>query len=73
LAAFAVSLLPLHPIILTLCGGVAFLLVLVPLLALTRAVTSQEMASLVSYFSSVRLLSSLFTVIVKYYQLFSKA
>ncbi|MGA1974356.1 MAG: oligosaccharide flippase family protein [Conexivisphaerales archaeon] len=73
LAAFAVSLLPLHPIILTLFGGVVFILVLVPLLALTRTVNSQEVASLATYFSSVRPLSWLFTVIVMYYELFSKA
>jgi O-antigen/teichoic acid export membrane protein len=73
LVAFAVSLLPLHPIILTLGGGVAFLLVLVPLLAVTHAMSDQEVASLQTYFSSTKPLGLLLDMLVRYYHIFRKA
>jgi len=72
LAAFAFSLLPLHPILLTLGGGFVFLLVLVPLLALCSAVTEQDIASLEVYFGGVRPLSALLGLLVGYYRMFRK-
>jgi O-antigen/teichoic acid export membrane protein len=73
LVAFAVSLLPLHPIILTLGGGVAFLLVLVPLLALSHAMSDQDVSSLQSYFSSIKPLALLLDILIRYYRIFRKS
>jgi O-antigen/teichoic acid export membrane protein len=72
LVAFTVSLLPFHPIILTLVGGVAFLMVLVPLLALTHAVSDQDVAALQTYFRSIKPLALLLDLLVRYYQAFRK-
>ena len=69
---YPLSFLPLHPLIVTLLGGVAFLLLVVPLMALTRAVERRDMEALDAYFRSVRPVSSLFGIVAKYYDIFQR-
>jgi hypothetical protein len=70
---YPLSFLPLHPIIVTLLGGVAFLLLVVPLMALSGAVRRQDMEALDGYFRSVRPVSSLFGIVLRYYRFFARS
>jgi O-antigen/teichoic acid export membrane protein len=69
---YPVSLLPLHPIAVTLLGGVAFLLLVIPLMALTGAVKRQDMIALDGYSRGVGPVSYVFGIVVKYYDIFER-
>jgi O-antigen/teichoic acid export membrane protein len=69
---YPLSFLPLHPILITLLGGVTFLLLVIPLMALTKAVGRRDMETLDGYFRSVRPVSSLFEIVLRYYEIFSR-
>ncbi len=69
---YPVSLLPLHPIIVMLLGATAFLLFVVPFMALTKAVGREDMEALDGFFRNVKPVSSLFGLVLRYYEVFSR-
>jgi O-antigen/teichoic acid export membrane protein len=70
-AVFPISYLPLHPMLVTLLGGAVYLFLFVPLLALTKALTSEDLASLEAYFGGAGPFALLLRVGIRYYSLFA--
>jgi hypothetical protein len=68
-AVFPVSCLPLHPILLTLLGGAAYLLLFVPILAVAKALSSDDLASLETYFGGTGPFALLLRLGIRYYSL----
>jgi stage V sporulation protein B len=69
---YPISFLPFHPLIVTLLGGVAFLLLVIPLMALTGAVCREDMEALDGYFRSMGFVSFLFRIVLRYYEVFNR-
>ncbi|HVP23758.1 MAG TPA: flippase [Conexivisphaerales archaeon] len=69
---YPVSLLPLHPILIMLVGGLLFLALVVPFMALINAVSKEDLEALDALFSSVRPVSWLFGIVLGYYGIFSR-
>ncbi len=70
-AVFPVSYLPLHPILLTLLGGGAYLLLFVPILALAKALTRDDLVSLETYFGGTGPFALLLRLGIRYHGLFA--
>jgi O-antigen/teichoic acid export membrane protein len=69
---YPLSFLPLDPLIVTLLGGTIFLLLVIPLMALTRTVGREDMEALDGYFRSIRPVSFLFRIALRYYEVFDR-
>jgi stage V sporulation protein B len=69
---YPLSFLPLHPLIITLLGGAVFLLLVIPLMALTGAVGRGDMEALDGYFRSMGAVSFLFRIVLRYYEVFNR-
>lgn len=73
LAVYPLTLVPLHPIVLTIIGAALYLLLVVPFLALTKAISEQDVKSLEVLFSDLGLASRLFRIAVLYYRTFTRS
>jgi O-antigen/teichoic acid export membrane protein len=69
---YPVSFLHLHPIIVTVIGGALFLVLVIPVMALIKAVSRQDMLALDSLFRGVRPVSRLFGLVSRYYEVFAR-
>jgi O-antigen/teichoic acid export membrane protein len=69
---YPLSRLALHPLIITLLGVAAFLLLVIPLMALTGAIKRRDVDALEGYFRSVRPVFVLFRLTVRYYSIFER-
>ena len=72
LLVFPVTYLPLHPILVTLLGGVAYLLLFFPLLSVFKAVTREEVTALQGYFGKTGPFLLFLRFAVRYYDLFAR-
>lgn len=66
---FFVSYLPLHPILVTILGGAVYLLLFIPTLAATRALTNDDLVSLETYFGKTGPFALLLRFGIRYYRL----
>ncbi len=73
IVVFPFSLVPLHPIVVVFAGAFIFVAILIPILAITRALTRADMVELQEYFSGIRLLSFPLRLFAKYHGIFSKS
>ncbi|MDG6928500.1 MAG: oligosaccharide flippase family protein [Nitrososphaerota archaeon] len=71
-AVYPLSFLRLHPLVITLLGGFAFLGILVPILALTGAVTRKDAEFLESRLNGLGLVHSLLGLLLRYFYLFCR-
>ncbi len=70
LVAFPVSLLPLHPVLIALLGAGVFIVVLIPAMVWTKAVTRSDLLFLQSNFKGVKPFSYFIGFIARYFALF---
>ncbi|HVP24246.1 MAG TPA: oligosaccharide flippase family protein [Conexivisphaerales archaeon] len=73
IAVVPISWLSLHPIVVTLLGCVAYLILFVPLLAVTKSLTDEDLAVLQTYFKGTGPFVSLLRLGIKYYGFFRRS
>ena len=69
---YPVSLVVSNPFLAVILGGVIFLLILFPIMAITRALTRRDVSDLQTRFKDVRPMRLLLGVVAKYHGLFVK-
>jgi len=70
---YPVSFAPVHPIILSFIGAAVYLALVVPILALVRAVSEEDLSALDRIFSRIAVVSALFAVALRYYRVFYRS
>ncbi len=72
LIVYPIAVIRLNPFLAVAIGGLAFLLILIPAMALSKSVTRDEMSTLQLQFKDVKLVSFILNLIGKYHSLFAK-
>jgi O-antigen/teichoic acid export membrane protein len=68
---YPVAYIPLHPLILAVLGLVLYMALLIPLFVYTKAISTEDVMRLDSYFKSIKLMHLFFRVARWYYELFA--
>lgn len=70
--SYVATFLPEGPIVVTVTGGVIFLLAIVPSMVILGALRASDVTNIQGYFKDVKSLSPLVRLAVRYYGLFSR-